>query len=151
MHCGEFWEKSNVCCCFSCVCGIGVILMDAFVERYSAFSVVSVADPILLLGFLCLFCGCCLSVFFCFVFCFVLFFCCCCCFWFFVGLMNALLSGVGSGRQQQGLEPYTFTAPPPPPPLLFCPPPPPPPPPPHTPPPHIPGVQRTLVLRDLLH
>ena len=44
--------------------------MDAFVERYSAFSVVSVADPILLLGFLCLFCGCCLSVvvfvFFCF-------------------------------------------------------------------------------------
>ena len=107
--------------------------MDAFVERYSAFSVVSVADPILLLGFLCLFCGCCLSVV---VFCFV-----------FVGLMNALLSGVGSGRQQQGLEPYTSHCPPAP--SLL--PPPHPPPSPTPPPPHIPGFQRTLVLRALLH
>ena len=55
MHCGALWENIECVFVFSCVCGIGVILMDAFVERYSAFSVVSVADPILLLGFFVLF------------------------------------------------------------------------------------------------
>ena len=46
--------------------------MDAFVERYSAFSVVSVADPILLLGLFMFV----LWLFGCFCFCFFVLFVC---------------------------------------------------------------------------